>query len=255
MNTPFLERIQEYSLRQATISLKELQQLHQKSVVKDSESDFFWQLQELKQQKIVREIDAITYKILSIFQPNLDANTLVLHQHLASRFDLSNSCIWKSDWYNQFSRHQILQNFTVIEIEKETTESVFYELKDMNFGEVFLILHKEDEAILDRYAFEAKNPIIIQKMISKAPKQEIKVENDIISVPYLEKMLVDLFVDSALLVAYKGAEQIQIFRNILLNYVLDFKKMFAYAKRRGKENQLKVFLFENFENEINQIFL
>lgn len=255
MNTPFLERIQEYSLRQATISLKELQQLHQKSVAKDSESDFFWQLQELKQQKIVREIDATTYKILSIFEPKLDANTLVLHQHLASKFNLSNSCIWKSEWYNQFSRHQIVQNFTVIEIEKETTESVFYELKEMNFGEVFLILNKEDEVILDRYAFEAQNPIIIQKMISKAPIQEIKIENGSISIPYLEKMLVDLFVDSALLVAYKGAEQIHIFQNVLLNYVLDFKKMFAYAKRRGKEDRFKLFLFENFESEINQIFL
>ncbi len=255
MDTSFLEKIQKHSLHQKTISLKDLQQLHQKSVVKVSESDFFWQLQELKQQKIVREIDATTYKILSIFQPKLDATTLVLHQHLASRFDLTNYCIWKSGWYNQFSRHQILQNFTVIEIEKETTESVFYELKEMNFGDVFLILNKEDEAVLDRYAFEAQNPIIIQKMISKAPKQEIKMENEMISVPYLEKMLVDLFVDTALLVAYKGAEQIQIMENALLNYVIDFKKMFAYAKRRGKEKQFKIFLFENFENEINQIFL
>jgi hypothetical protein len=254
MQITFLEKIQEYSLQQKNISLNILHQLHEESVNDSLESDFFWELQDLKQQKIVQQIDENNYKILSIFKPKLSEKIIQINRYLSTTFDLSNYCIWSSEWFNQFSRHQITQNFICIEIEKETAESVFYELKEADFGEVFLILHKEDEVLLDRYVFEAKNPIIIQKIITKAPKQQIKIENEVISIPYLEKMLVDLFVDTSILIAYKGAEQIQIFETALLNYILDFKKMFAYARRRGKEKELKNYLFEYFSSQINQIF-
>jgi len=254
MQLTFLDRIQEYSLHQQKISLNVLHHLHEESVNNSSESGFFWELQELKNQKIVQQIDENNYKILSFFKPNISEKILQINRYLFDKFDLSNYCIWSSDWFNQFSRHQITQNFVIIEIEKEAAESIFYELKEADFGEVFLILQKEDEVLLDRYVFEAKNPIIIQKIITKAPKQLIKIENESIFIPHLEKMLVDLFVDNSVLIAYKGAEQNQIVETALLNYVLDFKKMFAYATRRGKEQELKKYLFEHFVPQINQIF-
>lgn len=254
METTFLENIYSYLDTNKSIKLISLQELYRENNSKSNESDFFWALQELKQQKILKQIDEENYQIVFSFKPKLTDRLILIHHYLSPIFDLTNYCIWSSEWYNQFSKHQIIQNFISVEIEKEAAESVFYELKKANLGEVFLILQKEDEVLLDKYVFEAENAIIIQKIITKSPTQLINIENELIPIPYLEKMLVDLFVDTAILSAYKGVEQVHIFETALLNYAIDFKKMFAYSKRRGKEKELKNYLFQHFKNQINLIF-
>ncbi len=72
-------------------------------------------------------------------------------------------------------------------------------------------------------------------------------------VPKLEKLLVDLFCDDALLVAYKGGSQQTIFENALTRYDINFKTLFAYAERRKKEAALKTYLHQYFQTELKQL--
>lgn len=250
----FLSAIQAYALLHRRIEARKLQELYAENYPKHKESDFFWQVQDLKSQNILKQTLENEYQIKYLFTPAIDADLWAVHTFLAQNFDLSRACFWSSAWYNQFSLHQTIQNFCIIEVEKEAGESVFYALKKAGLGEVFWLQTKEDEEILlEKYIFEAEKPIIVRKTISKAPIQKITVGKTTFPTTTLEKMLVDLYADEALLGAYKGAEQTRIFENALQNYAIDFKKIFAYSQRRGKEQDLKKYLFEHFSEEINQM--
>lgn len=253
MTVDFLDILQDYALKHQAIEEETLRDLYFRHSPDSDEFTFFWDLQNWKEERLLSLIEHKRYKVRRIFKPSPSDLALKLVHNLAQDYDLEPYCLIQSNWYNQFSRHQSPKNLHILEFEKEICESIFYHLKDEGYPEVFLLLEKKDYAILERYAFEAKNPIIIRKIVSKAPTQSYSRAEKTIRVPYLEKMLIDLFADEQLLVAYKGAEQKTVIENMLNNYVIDFKKLFAYVQRRRKEKDLKKYLFENFSQEINQI--
>ena len=63
--------------------------------------------------------------------------------------------------------------------------------------------------------------------------------------PLLEKILVDVFAENKLFYYSQGSELIHIFENALKNYDINFTKLFSYAKRRERDNDIKVFLNNN----------
>lgn len=220
-----------------------------------SEQDFFWYLYDLQKANIIKAIDTETYQFVSdkvIFSPQIDIFLQEICKNVLQKFELKEYCIWSSDWLNEFTVHQTMRNLIFLEVEKDVAEFIFYALRDMNYPSVFLLLSKADEAIIERYIFESKNPIIISKIITKSP---VKKQYENIFLPKLEKVLVDLFCDDALLIAYKGQEQKIIFENALKKYDINLRTMFNYAKRRRKEEQLKSYLYQNFEMEINSLLI
>jgi hypothetical protein len=255
MQNTFLDILQENAFSHPKIEETKLRELYFEHFPNKDEALFFWDLQNWKEDKLLQVLENTYYKIRRIFSPSPSSLALEIHQNLIKHYDLGQYCFIESTWYNQFSRHQSPQNLHIIELEKEICESVFYHLKEEGYQDIFLLLEKEDNVMLERYAFEAQNPIIIQKIVSKAPTQKSLSQQGNIKIPYLEKMLVDLFADENLFTAYQNAEQNTIIENMLLDYVIDFTKLFAYAQRRRKEKDLKQYLFENFAEEINQITL
>jgi hypothetical protein len=175
-------------------------------------------------------------------------------------------CIWSSAWFHEFMTHQPTRPLTIVEVEKEATMPVFHYLKEIGYKNVFVVLYKKEaDALLENYILEAEKPIIVTKIFSdvrllkhmhmrRDNKQHIY--NDV-SVPRLGKLLVDLYFDDTLLLAYKGAEQDNIFRNAITKYELNFRAMFAYASRRSekKSAQMKAYLAQNFQEEIQQTVL
>ncbi len=255
MKNPFLNILQEGAFSRPKIKEAKLKELYFECFPDKSEYLFFWDLQHLKEEKLLQALDNNYYKIRRVFSPEPSSLFLKIHQNLIENYDLGQYCFTESAWYNHFSRHQSPQNMHIIELENEICESVFYHLKEEGYHNIFLLLQKEDNIMLERYAFEVQSPIIIQKIVSKAPTQKMMVAKEYIKIPYLEKMLVDLFADENLFTAYQNAEQNTIIENMLLDYVIDFTKLFAYAQRRRKEKDLKQYLFENFAEEIKQIIL
>ena len=167
-------------------------------------------------------------------------------QSVLSKFDLTDTCIWSSAWLNVLTVHQIPRSFTLVEVEREAAEAVFHHLRDNDYKDVFLLLTKTDEALLDRYIFDADNPIIIRKIITKSPTRTLfdAQQKANITVPRLEKILVDLYCDDNLFRAYKGSEQYHIFENAFKTYPLSIKTLLAYAQRRKKDVALRAYLHQ-----------
>ncbi|HTN38289.1 MAG TPA: DUF6577 family protein, partial [Arachidicoccus sp.] len=141
-------------------------------------------------------------------------------------------------WLNEWTIHQSGRFLTVVEVEASATESVFYFLKDANYKNVFL---NPTEDIIEKYIYEHEETIIVKTLVTKAPIQQKKH----LSVPTLEKILVDLFIDKKLYVPFQGGELINIFNTVYINYGINITKMLRYAKRRGKGEAMIEFITKN----------
>ena len=140
-------------------------------------------------------------------------------------------CLWDSSLLNEFSIHQSIKSFFIIEVEKDSVESIFHFLKDSRFT-VFI---QPSKAVLENYAIGENNFIIVKPLISESPIQSIKNMNTVT----LEKMLVDIFCDEIIFSVYQGNEMKTIFTGAFNKYAINENKLLRYANRRGKREQLK----------------
>ena len=135
---------------------------------------------------------------------------------------------------------QPMNNFTIVEPDRDLAETVFYKLKDEGFDGVFL---EPDAALMQMYVRERADSIVIKAMISRAPVRELEG----IEVPTLEKILVDLFCDEIVFSAFTGDELINIYAHALKRYSVDFSRLFNYARRRRRDKKLRAFMSSHFE--------
>jgi hypothetical protein len=173
----------------------------------------------------------------SIFEPLINEQMSSVNTVLSKDFAALSNCIWTTEWLNEWTIHQSIQTYTLVEVEDSATESVFYHLRDNGFKNVFL---KPDALLINRYISDAENPIIIQKLLLRSPLMSVKTsQNRSVIVPKLEKILVDIFCDDVLFAAYKGLEQDLIFQRVVKQYAFDLKTFFAYAERRKRKTQIE----------------
>ena len=108
-------------------------------------------------------------------------------------------------------------------------------------------MHKEvflnpDEKAIDFYIAESNQAIIIKKLLTRAPLTK-RTEKDInFYIPTIEKILVDLFAEERLFYYLQGSELMHIYENALTNFTINFTKLFSYAKRREREQDIKKFM-------------
>ena len=69
----------------------------------------------------------------------------------------------------------------------------------------------------------------------------------------LKKKMVDLFADENLYHFFQGSELINIYEKILERYSINFTKLFSYAKRRKKEQEIKQFMNNHIPNILEDI--
>ncbi|MFA6806392.1 MAG: DUF6577 family protein [Bacteroidales bacterium] len=198
-----------------------------------------WRAYNLVEKGILERIGKGIFKIgiNTIFIPNLDNKAKNIYKKIKSEFPFVDYCIWETSIFNEFSLHHSNKHFILVEVEKESAESVFLSLKEQN-NKVFFNPNLE---ILEQYIFNISQPIIVKLLISEAPLQKIKDYNTVT----LEKILVDLFCEEDLFNFYQGREKNTIFRTAYEKYTINNTKLLRYASRRGKK--------EGIENYINQI--
>ena len=201
------------------------------------ETTFRWRIYNLKEKKLIRPISrnefTLTYK--PNFKPSVDEGEKKIYTLIEKEFKGLKQDVWSTRVINEFMLHQPARFLTLLEVEKDALEPVFYFLKDNNIKNVFL---QPEEKEIGRYISDLDNAIILQPLVSKAPLQKVGK----VSTVTIEKLLVDIFSDRKLFTAYQGSELIYIFNNAYHRYSIDFTKLFSYARRRRKETDLIDFL-------------
>ena len=216
------------------------------------EGTFGWRIYDLKNRNIIKPLKrglyVISYK--PRYKPDISPSQIKIAKQLTERFDEIRLCIWETAWLNEFSQHQTSRSTLFIEVEKGFEESLFYELKDTMRREVFL---NPDKKAIDFYIAESKQPVIIKKLLTRAPlskRTEKKVE---FFIPTLEKILVDLFAEERLFYHVQGSEMMHIYENALTSYTINFTKLFSYAKRREREQEIKQFMINHMFHLVKDI--
>lgn len=175
--------------------------------------------------------------ISTIFIPNLDNKAKNIYNKIKTEFPFVDYCIWDTSILNEFSLHHTNKHFILVEVEKESAESVFLSLKEQN-NKVFFNPNLE---ILEQYIFNISQPVIVKFLISEAPLQKIEDYNTVT----LEKILVDLYCEEDLFNFYQGREKHTIFRTAYEKYTINNTKLLRYASRRGEKEEI-----ENYTNQI-----
>lgn len=201
------------------------------------ENTFRWRIYNLKNKNIIsplsRQQFTLAYK--PSFEPLIGEKERKIFALIQKKFENMKLAIWSTRTINEFMLHQPTRFFTIVEVERGAVEPVFYFLKDNNIKNVFL---EPDEKEIERYISGLENAVVVLPLVSKAPIQKT---NDITTIT-IEKLLVDLSSDKQMFNAYQGNELAHIYNNAYSRYVIDFTKLFSYAKRRRKALDLKNFL-------------
>jgi len=175
---------------------------------------------------------------------------LILKEKLESRFEDIELCIWNTSFLSQYLNLLPFDFFTFVETDKDYLDLIFDVLKSN-----YKILYSPNQKELDLYS-QRDNQVILKKLITRAPldnlyennigiNSNIRKSKRVVYRPTIEKILVDIFVESNTFSIF--SELHQIFLGIFKAYCINFQKLFYYAKNRGIYEELRNFL----ENQIH----
>jgi len=216
------------------------------------EGTFGWRIYALKNKNIIKPLKRGLYVISSKpkYRPEISLNLVKTAKQIMERFEEIKHCIWETAWLNEFTQHQTSKSILIIEIEKGFEESLFYELKDLMHKEVFL---DPDEKTIDFYIAESNQPVVIKKLLTRAPLSKRTEKKIKFYTPALEKILVDLYAEERLFYYLKGSELINIYENAISKYTINFTRFFSYAKRREREQDIKQFMTNHMFHLVKNI--
>lgn len=188
-----------------------------------------WRVYALVQKGILARIGRGRFQLGSskIYLPEIYRKEKIIYNKLMAEFPFVDVCIWNTKILNEFMQHQSGSFQIIVEVEKDVTQSVFYFLKELNYP-VFI---EPTEEILEKYLPTDKEAIIIKSLVSESPLQELSKVKTIT----VEKLLVDIFSDTAVFTAQQGAELSTIFSAVFSKYTVNQSKMLRYASRRRKK--------------------
>ena len=151
--------------------------------------------------------------------------------------------IWDISILNKWLNHLINSTTLLLEVEKPYIEFVFEYLKSKNKYTVLINPTKKEI-----YNYSSDNTIILKPLISKAP---INLKE---KTPKLEKIIVDIFSDKIINSFYDGNEIINMYEKIFETYAVNYKTLFAYAKRRSILEEFEGYLKKHNLGDIKYLW-
>ncbi len=218
---------------------KESERLSKQKLVESIKKDFpTWSdntinmyLSKLKKEGVINAPSRGIYELdgQKPFQPNISTTLKRIFNKVKREFPYISFCVWDTVWLNDFMRHQPFKHYTVVEVEKDASESVFTFLTDT----IKSVFFNPDEEIFDRYIHNQDEVLIVKNMVSEPPL----IEKDKIIIPALEKLLVDMLIDTSLFSAQQNEKEFSMW-SVMEKYTLDELNMRRYAGRRNREEEI-----------------
>ena len=166
--------------------------------------------------------------------PEISKETKSIFKKLKTEFPYANFCVWNTSVLNEFMQHQPNRFLLLVETDKETANSIFYFLREIQKPGFI----EPTNDILKKYILNEKEAFVVKLLVSEAPTQNINE----VETATIEKILVDIFCDDIIFSAQQGAEMRTIFKEAFTKYTINQSKMLRYADRRGKKEELNQFV-------------
>lgn len=217
-------------------SVSDIIQFYQQFEDNIKRSTVDWRIYELTNADIIHRMARGIYSLKEVrhYQPEITRANKLLYGSFKKQFPYARGCFWDTRWLNEFMLHQPGRFYTLLEVEKDVLEAVFYEMKDQG-KEAFL---NPSEEVIDKYIVDKRSPLLLLPLISEAPTQEI----DGVRTITIEKMLVDLVSNASLFAAQQGSELKRIFKAAYEKYTISEAKILRYASRRNRKEAIELLI-------------
>jgi len=189
-----------------------------------------WRIYKLIEKGVLKRIGRGKYALGEqiIFTPEITSDIESIYSIVDKQFPYLEKSIWTTKWLNQWMLHIPNKHLIILDVEKDAEENVFYHLKESKKN---VFIHTEED-IINKYADDDTDIVIIKNLITDSPLQKIKR----VEVPTLEKIMVDLIVDTRLFSAYQDKDLDSIIENAFEYYTINIDRLLRYASRRRKKD-------------------
>lgn len=160
----------------------------------------------------------------------------VIGEYLRENFPELEYSIWDTRTLGRFSLHQSARFMIILEVNRGSELTIFNFLKD-EFNNLFVNPGRKE---YDLYITDCHDPVVIKAGVTQAP---LKFKEGV-SVPRLEKILVDLFVDDIIFTPFQGSELVTIYKSAFALHPINFSSLLRYAGRRGARKKIMQLLSE-----------
>jgi len=197
-----------------------------------------WRIYDLVRQGILKRIGRGMYALGqgNCFLPLLTKKQKNISSRIKKQFPLITFCCWHTSALKEFFQHFAVYDFLLIEAERETIDAVFHFIKETNKN----TFKEPSRDIMENFVFDGKDAVIVKSLISEAPLQDV----DAVTVPTIEKILVDLVADSETFFFLQGHEMLNVFESAMGKYTVNTDRLLRYAKRRNKKEELQKILMQ-----------
>lgn len=197
---------------------------------------FRWRIYALKNDGVIIPLKKGVYTTRSKkdFEPVTDKEIISLFMKVKDHFPYTDIAIWQTSWLNNYMLHQAFSNNIILEVEKDAAPAVFGFLQEL-YRDIYLNPAKFE---MENYIRSSQNSIIIKNLTMTSPL----TERDDITVPRIEKIMVDVFTDEDLFAIYQGAELQNIFQEFFETFNINQSTLRQYANKRHVKDRLISFL-------------
>jgi len=196
-----------------------------------------WRIYELVRQGVLNNVGRGLYTLhpLREFRPEIPRHIKILHTPIVKEFPYATISTWTSEWLRKWLLHMPKSFFTIVEVESDALQHIFHFLQD---SRRFVFLNSYPS--LEMTGYHRDKVIVVKKLTSQSPL----VEREGIAIPTIEKILVDLYIDSDAFPSMQGKDLKEIYKGVFHDFDVNTKSMFRYASRRGKLDEIVEFLHQ-----------
>jgi hypothetical protein len=236
-----VDDLKEFFKDKPVFTVNDLRKYCQRRETNFNETAFKWRIHDIKKKGLITSVKRGVYSFQSrhAYQPAISSRLKRKYKEIKKAFPYAGICVWETQWLNDLMGHQPGHFMELFEVEKEAAQPVFHFLQQQDKQEK--IYFKPTEKEIEQYIASNRQSTIIRSSITQSPTQ---AQEDI-CIPKLEKILVDLFSDRSLFIAYQGQELVTIFKNAYRLYPVNISTLFRYAQRRKKKERLRDFILKN----------
>ena len=209
-----------------------------------SDGTLGWRIHDLKKKNIIQQIRAGTYTVhvKKEFLLQQEKSLWPFLFNFGKDAGYPKLSIWNTKALERLSEHHNHKNLIILEVDPAVIDRIYNSLRES--GKYFAYIHgvhTSDPADEDA----SKRTVVIKRLIPRSPIKT--VYSDFIHFPFptLEKILVDIFMETDIKDNLQRTQLINMFDKALSTYIIDYSKLSNYASRRGKRDGIRNFIQEH----------
>jgi len=213
------------------ITEKEISDILRKENEKIGDVDLKWKLFHYCKDNELQSIGAHQYaKTSSVYDYELGTTAEEIRNKLRTQYPEIRTVVWETCILNEWLNLLIAKNTIFVEVSKVFLETIFDTLTEIDGSTMVLVNPKTEEY----FRYQRNNLIVLKTMVDRAPISK----NNHLS---LEKLFVDLLCDRFLVELFDAYSVQELIQNAAASYAVNEKKLLAYARRRGRYDEISAY--------------